>query len=144
MAKFVATHERLTRDETVTGSSDRTLGFVFAVVLGAIGLWPLIGAQPPVLWALGMAAAFGAIAALRPAWLGPLNRLWTKLGLILHRVVNPVVMALLFYLTITPFALVMRLFGKDPLKLRFEPDRKSYWIERDPPGPAPDTMKRQF
>ena len=144
MRKPLATQERLTRHETVTGSSDRSLGFVFAIVFAAVGLWPLKEAQPPLAWALGVAAATGAVAAFRPAWLGPLNRLWTRFGLILHHIVNPVVMALLFYLAITPYALVMRLFGKDLLKLRFEPDRKSYWIERQPPGPAPDSMKRQF
>ena len=144
MAKSGATHERLTRDETVTGSSDRTLGFVFMGVFAVFGLWPVIEMQAPRLWALGVALAFGAVAILRPAWLAPLNRLWTKFGLLLHRIVNPLVMALIFYLAITPFALVMRALGKAPLKLRFDADKTSYWIERDPPGPAPDTMKRQF
>ena len=59
-------------------------------------------------------------------------------------VVNPLVMGLLFYLTVTPTGLLMRLFGKDPLRLRFDPEAKSYWIERQPPGPAPETMRHQF
>ena len=59
-------------------------------------------------------------------------------------VVTPVVMILLFYLTVTPTAILMRLFGKDPLRLRFDRAAKSYWIERVPPGPAPETMRNQF
>jgi hypothetical protein len=54
------------------------------------------------------------------------------------------VMGLLFYLTVTPTGLLMRLFRKDPLRLRFDPEAKSYWIERQPPGPAPETMRHQF
>jgi hypothetical protein len=65
-------------------------------------------------------------------------------GLLLHAVVNPIVMALLFFTTVTPIALILRAQGKDPLRLRRDPDARSYWIERRPPGPMPDTMPRQF
>ena len=67
-----------------------------------------------------------------------------RFGLLLHRIVNPLVMALLFFLVVTPIALLMRLFGKRPLHLKTEPDAATYWIPRDPPGPEPDTMKQQF
>jgi hypothetical protein len=139
-----ATHERLSQDDEITGSSDRALGLVFAGVFTIFGLWPLFGGHGPRLWCLAVALLFGAVALLRPALLKPLNRLWTRFGLLLHRLVNPIIMALLFYVTITPIGLAMRLLGKDFLKLRLEADRKSYWIERRPPGPAPDTMKYQF
>jgi hypothetical protein len=79
-----------------------------------------------------------------PAALRPLNRLWLRFGLLLYRVVNPVVMALVFYSTMVPIGLAMRLCGKDPLRLRREPDAASYWLEREPPGPLPATMKNQF
>ena len=91
-----------------------------------------------------MAALFLAAALLRPAILNPLNRLWLKFGLLLHRVVNPIVMALLFYGTVLPTGLVMRALGKDLLRLKRQPDADSYWIVRQPPGPAPETMKDQF
>jgi len=77
------------------------------------------------------------------AALAPLNKWWTKLGLLLYRVVSPIVLGLLFYVTLTPIALVMRLLGKDPLRLRRDPDAASYWIDRSPP-PAPESMKNQF
>jgi len=67
-----------------------------------------------------------------------------RFGLLLHRIVNPLVMALLFFLVVTPIALLMRLFGKRPLQLDSEADAESYWIPRDPPGPDPETMKQQF
>lgn len=139
-----ATHERLVSDDEVRGSSDRTFGLVFTAVFAIVGLWPLTGGGPLRIWALGVAAAFLAAAALRPKLLAPLNRIWTRIGHFLHRIANFVILALLFYLVITPTGLMLRLLGKDPLRLRFEPGARSYWIERQPPGPAPETIKHQF
>ncbi len=144
MARQPATHEDLRREHTVKTSSDRSFGFVFAAVFMVIGLWPLLGGNGVRLWALAVAAIFLAAGAVLPRILAPMNRAWTKLGLLLHHVVNPLVMGFLFYLVVTPVGLLMRLFGKDPLRLRLDPEAKSYWIERRPPGPAPETMKNQF
>ena len=69
--------------------------------------------------------------------LNPLNRIWLKFGLLLHRVVNPVIMALLFYGTVLPTGLIARAMGKDLLRLKREPNADSYWIVRAPPGPSP-------
>ena len=73
-----------------------------------------------------------------------MNRFWFNLGMVLHNIVNPLVMGFLFYLTVTPIALIMRAVGKDPLHRKFDGQAKSYWIERDPTGPAPETMRQQF
>jgi hypothetical protein len=70
--------------------------------------------------------------------------LWLKFGLLLNSIVSPVVMALLFYLVITPLALIMRTLGKDPLRLKYDAKVSSYWILRAPPGPSPETIKNQF
>lgn len=137
-------HEDFDRTEKVEGSSERTFGLVFAGLFAAVGLWPLLGGGGPRLWSLGIAALFLALATLRPAALRPLNRLWLRFGLLLHKVVNPLVLGLLFYATVTPTGLLMRLAGKDPLGRRFDPAASSYWVLRDPPGPAPETMKKQF
>ncbi len=139
-----ATHERLASDDETKGSSDRAFGLVFAAVFTIAGLWPLAGGGPVRIWALGLAVAFLAAVALRPKLLAPLNRIWTRLGRFLHCIANFVILALLFYLVITPMGLALRLLGKDPLRLRFEPGVRSYWIERRPPGPAPETIKHQF
>jgi hypothetical protein len=144
MAKQQNTHERLADSSAVKTSSDRGFGIVFCIVFLLIGLWPLISGATPRWWGLGVAGAFLAAAVLYPGVLHPLNRLWTAFGLLLHKVVNPLVMGLLFFLVVTPTALLMRVFGKRPLDLGFEKERESYWIDRDPPGPAPEGMKNQF
>jgi len=76
--------------------------------------------------------------------LSPLNRMWTWLARALNKIVNPVVTAALFYLVFTPVGVLMRLTGADPLRLRFDKGAKTYWIEKQPPGPPPETMARQF
>lgn len=137
-------HESYSRDENIDGSSNRTFGCVFAAFFGLVGLLPLITGRPPRIWALGGGGIFLLVALLFPSVLAPLNRLWTKLGLLLHRVVSPIALGIMFFLVITPMGLVMRALGKDPLRLRLRPDAESYWIDRCPPGPAPETMKDQF
>ena len=137
-------HEDLSRDQQVEGSSDRSFGLVFAVVFLLIGCWPLIHREPPHWWAIVVSAVFAATALLKPALLAGLNRLWLKLGLLLAKIVSPVVLALLFYVTVTPVGLLMRAAGKDPLRLKLDPGADSYWIPRKPPGPPPDSMTNQF
>ena len=138
------THEDFAREEEAKASSERTFGLVFAAVFLIIGLWPLLHREAVRLWSLGIAVAFLVLAFVAPRTLVPLNRLWMKLGLLLHAIVNPVIMAFLFFTTVTPIALIMRLSGKDPLRLKLDPAARTYWIDRTPPGPAPDTMPRQF
>lgn len=138
------THERLADDDIVKGSSDRSFGIVFAVVFLLIGLWPLLDGGAVRWWSLAVAFVFAVLAAIRPGLLAPVNRLWLRLGLLLNRIVSPLVMALLFYLIITPLAFLMRLTGKDPLRLKYDPEVRSYWIAREPPGPSPESIKNQF
>jgi saxitoxin biosynthesis operon SxtJ-like protein len=137
-------HESLEREDVVKGPSNRSFGFVFAVVFLVIGLLPLIGGHRVLIWSLATGAAFGVVALVAPAVLTPLNRIWLKFGLLLHKIVSPIVLGILFFVVITPMGLAMRLFGKDPLRLRLDRGTKSYWIERVPPGPAPETLKDQF
>ena len=125
-------------------SSDRSFGFVFAGVFALIGCWTLLYWQPPRWWALAIAGAFVAVALLRPQILHPLNRAWQALGRLLHRVVSPLVMGMIFFLCVTPIAWIMRLCGKDVLSLSRRPDLASYWIAREPQAPDTETMKRQF
>jgi hypothetical protein len=141
----MATHESFVpRDTTVMGS-DRSFGLVFAAVFAVIGLLPLVlHGTSPLWWALGLCAAFALLALLRPAWLRPLNRVWFRFGLLLHKVTSPLVLGLLFYVTVVPIGLLMRALGKRPIPTGFAPDAESYWIRRDPPGPTGESMKNQF
>ncbi|MBF0623237.1 MAG: hypothetical protein HQL82_00325 [Magnetococcales bacterium] len=124
--------------------SDRAFGLLFALIFGGLGAWPLMkGAAPqPILLALG--GLFLALALVAPRTLGPLNRLWLAFGDLLHRIVNPLLMAVMFFLVFTPIGLLMRLLGKDGLHRKYDHNAASYWIERQPPGPAPETMQHQF
>jgi hypothetical protein len=140
----LAIHESFARDDDTQDSSDRTFGLVMAGVFLVNALLPLLRGRPVRWWSLLAGAAFLLSSLLYPRSLGPLNRLWLKLGLVLHAIVNPVVMGLLFYSTVTPIGVLFRWLGKDPLRLRLDRDADTYWIERHPPGPAPDTMPRQF
>ena len=144
MTRYSQTHEDLAREDEIKGPTDRSFGITFAVVFSIVGLFPLLRGRDPRVWALAIAALFLAVALLHPAVLAPLNRLWLRFGLLLHRVVSPLVMGMLFYLVVTPTGFLLRLFGKRPLRLQFEPAADTYWIPRQPPGPAPDTMKNQF
>ena len=138
------THERLTREQQVAPGSERSFAIVMALALAVIGsinfwhngrIWPWLGV---IIVLLVIAGCFA------PALLRPVNRLWFRFGLLLHAVINPLVMGLVFFGAVLPTGFVMRALGKDPLRLKIEGNRESYWVKRRPPGPAPETMKDQF
>ena len=137
-------HEDLSREERVEGSSDRSFGLVFACVFLIIAGWPVFQDSSPRWWAAGVGVLFAVIALAKPVKLAPLNRLWTKLGGLLGKVVAPIALGILFYVVVTSFGILMRLAGKDPLHLKREPSAKSYWVLRHPPGPPRDSMTNQF
>jgi hypothetical protein len=139
-----STHEVFSREEKVVAGSDRSFGLVMAAALAAVTLLNVWHAGRLWPWTGGWAALFLVAGLFWPTVLNPLNRIWLKFGLLLHRVVNPVLMALLFYGTVLPTGLVMRMLGKDLLRLKRQPDAKSYWIVRQPAGPSPETMRDQF
>ena len=137
-------HEDFDHSDEIRVGSPRAFGLLFAVVFAIFSLWPLLNAAPIRLWAVGFAFGFATAAALKPSLLQPLNRLWFWFGMLLHKFVNPLVMGLLFFVTVTPIALIFRLIGKDPLNRKLDPNCESYWIERDPDELDPDSMRNQF
>jgi hypothetical protein len=137
-------HEDLTRDQNLEGSSDRNFGLVFAGGFLLIALLPLFHAESPRWWAMVVSAVFATTAMWNPRFLAGLNRMWTKLGLLLSNVISPIALGILFYVVLTPIGLVIRLTGKDPLRLRRDIGVDSYWVPREPPGPPPDSMTNQF
>lgn len=145
-------HEAPGQTHEVKMGSDRGFGGVFAVVFGLIGVGPAIrlGWTPTFdvgllrWWSLAIGACFLAATLVYPPVLRPLNRLWFRFGMLLSKVATPIVMGLLFILTVVPTAIVMRLRGHDLLRLKIDRQAKSYWIVRQPPGPGGETMSKQY
>lgn len=140
----MSSHEDLDRHHEVKGSSNRFFGLTFFVVFLVIALWLLLKHGSVHLPTFGISIGFLAISLLFPALLGPLNRAWLKFGALLHSITSPIILGVMFYLVITPIGLLMRLAGKDLLRLKFDPDSPSYWIRREPPGPDKNSLHRQF
>lgn len=139
-------HEDFGRTEEVKGSSDRSFGLVMAAFFTLVAFGPVlrVGLLGVRWWALALALLLMALGLLWRAPLRPLNRVWLKFALLLYRIASPVALGLLFFFAVVPTGLLMRALGKDPLRLKRDPGAASYWIEREPPGPSPDSMKNQF
>lgn len=137
-------HENLDRVHEVAGSSERSFGLIFSAVFGLVGVWPVLQGETLRWWSLAVAAAILAIALIRPGLLAHPNRWWTRFGMLLGGVVSPLVLGVLYYFTVVPVGFLMRIAGKDSLRLKFEPKSGTYWIQREPPGPEPGSLKRQF
>lgn len=141
------THESPVEHHDVKRASDRSFGLTVGGILLAIGVvrWWLFDATP---WSTAAFVGIGSVLMLfgqmAPSKLAPLNRAWMRLGLLLASIVNPIILFLLFVIVFVPTALVLRLQGRDALGLRRDPTTGSYWIERTPPAPHPDTMIHQF
>ena len=132
------------RDAVLKLSSDRAFGLIVSAFLVIVSLWPSLHGDPARRLSLAIGAVFLLLALLSPKLLHPLNRLWMRFGLLLHHIVSPIALGLVFFLTVVPIGLWMRLVGKDPLKLSFDKSARTYWISRTPPGPDPHSMDKQF
>ena len=111
-------------------SSNRSFGLLFFVVFLVIALWPLTKKSEINLYLISIALIFFVLGILNSKILSPLNKAWIKLGEILGRIVAPVVMAIVYFIILTPISLLVRLFGKDLIGMKFSNDIKSYWIKR--------------
>ena len=120
--------------------SNKSFGIVFFIVFLLIAIYPLINNGELRIWSLVVAIIFFILGLVNSKVLTPLNKLWFKFGLLLGKIVSPLIMGIIFFLVVTPTALIMRIIGKDLLNLRFN-NKKSYWIEKT--GPK-SKMKNQF
>ncbi len=124
--------------------TNRKFGWFFAAVFSAVAAYAhWRGWDTVSLVALIVAILFAVATLFSPQLLTPLNRLWYGFGMLLGKIISPVVLGLIFFLLITPVSLVTRLFGRDELKMK-KPSVQSYWIERSPPGPPSDSFKNQY
>ena len=139
-----STHEDVSRGETVRVGSDRSFGLVFTgfcAIVAAAQFW--LGHGHAWGW-LAASLAFAGTTLVYSRALHPLNILWFKFGMLLHMIVSPVVLGIMFFAVFTPIGWYMRLAGKRPLNLRFDAAAQSYWIHRQPPAPTPGSFDRQF
>lgn len=137
----MSTHETLHRDDAAPRASEKSFGIVFAVVFAVVGLLPLVQDGAPRWWALGLAAICAVLAYAAPRALAPLNTVWMTIGKLLHRIVSPLVLGLLYAVAVVPTGLYLRLRGADPLRLKRDPAARSYWLARTD-GAA--SFKNQF
>ena len=121
-------------------SSNRNFGIVFFVVFLLVALYPLIHAEEIRLWSLIISIIFLILGLLNSKILGPLNKIWFKFGILLGKILSPLIMGIIFFLVVTPIGFIMRLLRKDVLNLKYNKN-KSYWIEKN--GPK-SKMKNQF
>ena len=124
-------------------SSDRSFGLVMTAFFLFLGAVSVIKGQHIRWWALTLSSLFLVCALVKPVLLRRLNLLWTKFGYLLQKITNPLIMGILFYGIVSPFALLLRLFGKDPIKKTFDSKLESYWVSREFEYPAKN-MKNQF
>ena len=121
-------------------SSNRSFGIVFFIFFLIVSLYPIINKDSLRVWSLIISLAFLILALTNSKILTPLNKIWFKIGIILGKIVSPFIMGIIFFLVVTPTGLIMKLFGKDLLNLKYN-NKNSYWIEKV--GPK-SKMKNQF
>ncbi len=120
--------------------SNRSFGIVFFVVFLLIGLYPLINADSVRIWSVIISLIFLILGLMNSKILNPLNKLWFKFGILLGKIVSPLVMGIIFFLVVTPIGILMKILKKDLLNLKFN-NKETYWIEKNEPK---SKMKNQF
>ena len=127
-------------DKNTKLPTNKNFGLVFSVIFLIISLFPLINDGSLRIWSLIVSTVFLFLGLINSKILTPLNKIWFRFGLLLGRIVSPVIIGVIFFFVVTPTALIMRLIGKDLLNLKFN-KHQSYWIEKS--GPQ-SKMKNQF
>ena len=128
------------KKEKIKISSNKSFGLFFSLIFFIISIWPLINGNNIRIWPIPIAVIFLLLGVLNSKLLLPLNKSWFKFGLLLGSIVSPIIMGLIFFLIVTPTGLILKLFRKDVLNLKYNKS-KTYWLEKDK---NKSTMKNQF
>jgi saxitoxin biosynthesis operon SxtJ-like protein len=144
LREALVVHPEVYRRNDAPGVSNRKFGVTIGMVCLAFAIWPMFFGASVRSWLLVLGASLIVSALVRPQLLGGINRAWMRLADLLHRLVSPVALGIIFYCSVVPTALVLRLLGKDPLHRRFDTRLTSYWVERSPPDPRSGGMSDQF
>ncbi len=140
-------HAEYQEHQEIQGASDRSFGLTVGGILLLIEAYRLYSSGEVDMIGvvlLCISIPLLVLGLIYPRILAPLNKAWLKLGSIMFRVVNPVIMFFVYALTVVPIGLILKLSGKDLLNIKLDKSIKSYWVERDPAGPSPESMKNQF
>ena len=140
-------HEVFTREETVSVGTEKGFGIVFSIVFAVVACGDIYfakGLSNSAYFLFSASLFFLFTAYTAPQLLRPFNKVWFRFGLFLHAIVNPLIMGLLFFGTIMPIGIMLRLLGRRPLNLNFDSKVESYWIARDPVGPVSGSFKNQY
>ncbi len=121
-------------------SSNRSFGIVFFVVFLLIAFYPLVNDRSIHVWSLIISLIFLTLGIINSSILSPLNKIWFKFGILLGKIISPLVMGIIFFIVVTPIGILMKILKKDLLNLKYT-NNKSYWIEKNEPK---SKMKNQF
>ena len=127
-------------EKKIKVSSNKSFGIVFSIFFLLISIYPLLNNDPIYYWSLFLSFIFLVLGLMDSKILSPLNLLWFKFGILLGKIVSPIVMGIIFFLVVTPISILLKIFGKDVLNLKFN-NNKTYWIEKNEPK---SNMKKQF
>ena len=127
-------------EKKIKVSSNKSFGIVFSIFFLLVSIYLLLNNDSIYYWSLLVSFIFLVLGLMNSKILSPLNLLWFKFGILLGKIVSPVVMGIIFFLVVTPISIILKIFGKDVLNLKFN-NNKTYWIVKD--GPK-SNMKKQF
>ncbi len=126
---------------------NRAFGLIFAAIFIVVAAWPVLfgkGLHAYREWAVIVAALFAVPALVYPACLQPLNNLWTKFGLLMHSIINPLLMGLIFFIAVLPTGMIIKLLGKDPMRRRIDAQAETYWLARTDSEFSEERFRNQF
>ena len=122
-------------------SNNRSFGILFFIVFLILGLYPTLKGNSPNIYLISISIPFIILGIINSKILTPLSNAWIKLGEILGIIIAPIVMAIIYFFILTPISLIVRIFGKDLLSIKFDKQVNTYWINRKK---NINSMKKQF
>ncbi|MEL7198246.1 MAG: SxtJ family membrane protein [Pseudomonadota bacterium] len=140
-------HEGFEDYHEVKTSSDRAFGLTIGAILlliAGVRLWLFDAGQTSTIAVAAPGALLFLFGFIAPGLLAPLNKIWTKFGLLLAMIINPIIMAIMYFVLFVPIGLFMKIRGRDALRQKPDREAETFWIKRDPAGPEPETMTNQF
>lgn len=130
--------------DDVKMASEKSFGFIFSAIFLIIGVVPLLSGGVPYILPLTISFVLLIITIISPTRLRLLNKVWFHIGILLHNVISPIMLCIIFLFGVVPTALVIKFLRKDPLQLRANDAKKTYWIFRDSESQTPEKLKKQF